>query len=77
MFVRLDDQAELGSHVAKPSQMMLGRRMSYNLDAGAGARVGSVIGMEGTFLGLHLSVTEVVTERTPPNRKVCSKAFDG
>ena len=70
VFARLDDQAMLGSHMAKPSAMMLGGRMTYDLDAAQGRSVGAVIRMGGTFLGLTLSVVEVVTERTPPTLKV-------
>ncbi|AUX78495.1 polyketide cyclase [Sinorhizobium fredii] len=70
LFDYLDDQASLGSHMQKPSMMMLGGRMSYEFDAAQGRAVGSVIKMQGKILGLRLLVEEVVTERHPPRRKV-------
>lgn len=69
-FAFLDDQVEMGRHMEKPSLMMMGGRMTYQMDALAGRAVGSVITMGGSFLGLTLSVVETVTERTPPVRKV-------
>ena len=70
LFDYLDDQARLGSHMQKPSMMMLGGRMSYVFDEAQGRAVGSVIRMEGRILGGTLSVEEVVIERQPPHRKV-------
>lgn len=69
LFAYLDDQASLGSHMEKPSMMMMGGTMHYILDAAAGRAVGSVIRMEGRFLWIGLTVEEVVTERDPPRRK--------
>ncbi|AFL52507.1 hypothetical protein ABIE78_001612 [Sinorhizobium fredii] len=69
LFDYLDDQASLGSHMQKPSMMMLGGRMSYEFDDAQGRTVGSVIRMQGNILGLVLSVEEVVIERQPPHRK--------
>ncbi|ASP56636.1 SRPBCC family protein (plasmid) [Sinorhizobium medicae] len=70
LFDYLDDQASLGSHMQKPSMMMLGGRMSYEFDEARGRTVGSVIRMRGNILGLVLSVEEVITEQQPPRRKV-------
>ena len=70
LFEYLDDQASLGSHMQKPSMMMLGGRMSYTFDYTRGRTVGSIIGMQGNVLGLTLSVEEVVIEHQPPARKV-------
>ncbi|ARS66059.1 SRPBCC family protein [Sinorhizobium meliloti] len=70
LFDYLDDPASLGSHMQKPSMMMLGGRMSYEFDEAKGRTVGSVIKMRGNILGLVLSVEEVITERQPPRRKV-------
>ncbi len=70
LFDYLDDQASLGSHMQKPSMMMLGGRMSYEFNEARGRTVGSVIRMRGNILGLVLSVEEVITERQPPRRKV-------
>lgn len=69
LFDYLDDQASLGSHMEKPSMMMMGGRMTYAFDEAKGRAVGSVIKMGGNMLGLQLSVEEVVVERTPPLRK--------
>ncbi|WP_234841878.1 hypothetical protein [Sinorhizobium meliloti] len=54
LFDYLDDQASLGSHMQKPSMMMLGGRMSYEFDEARGRTVGSVIRMRGNILGLVL-----------------------
>jgi hypothetical protein len=69
LFDYLDDQAHLGSHMEKPSMMMMGGRMTYAFDEAKGRAVGSVIKMGGAMLGLRLSVEEVVTKHTPPHRK--------
>ncbi len=69
LFAVLDDPARLGAHMGKPSAAMLGGSMTYALDAAGGQAVGSVIRMTGTVLGLRLSVSEIITERTPPLRK--------
>ncbi|MFC0808897.1 SRPBCC family protein [Ensifer sp. P24N7] len=70
LFDHLDDQAGLGSHMQKPSMMMLGGRMAYDFDEAQGRAIGSVIRMEGTILGVRLFVEEVVTDHRPPLRKV-------
>ncbi len=70
LFAYLDDQASLGSHMQKPSMMMLGGRMSYEFDEARGRAVGSVVKMRGTILGLVLSVEEVIIDRQPSRRKV-------
>lgn len=70
LFDHLDDQARLGSHMEKPSMMMMGGRMTYEFDEAKGRAVGSIIKMGGSFLGIQLLVEEVVTERDPPRRKV-------
>ncbi|MBB4067256.1 SRPBCC family protein [Gellertiella hungarica] len=68
-FERLDDPTALGSHMQKPSAMMLGGTMRYELDGGRGRTVGSVIRMTGYVLGLRLFLEEVVIERSPPFSK--------
>lgn len=70
LFDHLDDQARLGSHMEKPSMMMMGGRMTYDFDNAKGRAVGSVIKVGGSFLGVRLFVEETVTERNPPRRKV-------
>ena len=70
LFAHLDDQTRLAAHMARPSMMMGGGRMTYDFDAGRGQVVGSHIRMGGRAFGLGLFVDEVVTERAPPRRKV-------
>ncbi|MBS88221.1 polyketide cyclase [Sphingobium sp. GW456-12-10-14-TSB1] len=70
VFARLDDQTRLAAHMEKPSAMMGGGRMTYAFDANRGMAVGSLIHMGGSAFGLTMAVDEVVTERTPPYRKV-------
>jgi hypothetical protein len=69
LFDYLDDQERLGSHMQKPSMMMMGGRMSYEFDEARGRAVGSAIRMGGSVLGIRLSVDEVVVEHEPPVRK--------
>jgi len=69
LFDYLDDQARLGSHMQKPSMMILGGRMSYEFDEAKGRDVGSVMKMHGNILGLRLFVEEVVIEHQRPWRK--------
>lgn len=70
VFAVLDDPRRLGRHMEKPSMMMLGGSMRYVLDEKEGRAVGSVIRVEGSVLGLRLSIMEQVIERDPPRRKV-------
>lgn len=70
VFARLDDQTRLAEHMGQPSAMMGGGRMTYEFDRGRGQAVGSHIKMGGSAFGISLYVDEVVTERSPPGRKV-------
>jgi hypothetical protein len=70
LFDHLDDQARLGAHMGERSMMMMGGRMTYELDAAQGRAVGSLIKMGGSFLGIPLSVEEVVVVREQAHRKV-------
>jgi len=69
VFARVDDQTRLGEHMERPSAMMGGGRMTYEVDEGRGQAVGSHIKMGGSAFGISLFVDEVVTERDPPRRK--------
>lgn len=69
VFAHLDDHTRLAAHMEKRSMMLLGGRMTYELDDAQGRAVGSEIRMGGSFLGISLFIEEVVTERTPPARK--------
>lgn len=70
LFDYLDDYAQLAAHMEKPSMMMMGGRMTYEFDEAKGRAVGAVIKMGGRFLGVGLSVEEIVVERMSPRRKV-------
>ena len=70
LFTQLDDPEHFGQHMDKPSAMMMGGTMGYELDAANGKSVGSVIRMRGRMLGLELFVEEIVTTRTPPTHKM-------
>lgn len=70
LFDFLDDPRRLGSHMDQPSWRTGWSRMSYELDARGGREVGSEIRMNGRVLGLSLGLSEVVTQRSPPGRKV-------
>ncbi len=50
--------------------MMWGEKMETQVDEGKGQKVGSHIRMEGKVFGINLFLDEVVTEHTPPSRKV-------
>lgn len=70
VFAYLDDPTQLAAHMEKPSVMMGGCRMTYDLDAGRGQTVGSHIRMAGSVFALRLEADEVVTERMPPRSKM-------
>lgn len=69
-FAHLDDFHKLSAHMEKSSGMMMGSKMSIETDEREGRAVGSVVTMDGRMLGMSLSLREMVTERTPPTRKV-------
>ncbi|CCM76869.1 SRPBCC family protein [Rhizobium mesoamericanum] len=69
VFAFLDDPSVIGAHMERPTLMMLGGTMEYEVDEGKGETVGSIIRMRGRFLGNRLFVEEIVTEREPPWRK--------
>lgn len=70
LFAHLDDHRRLAAHMEKPSLMMAGATMRVETDALQGRAVGSLIRVAGRVFGLNLAVEEVVTERTPPLRKI-------
>jgi len=69
VFAFLDDPSVAGAHMQRPSLMMLGGTMKYDVDHGKGQVVGSIVKMHGKVLGLELFVEEIVTEWQPPWRK--------
>lgn len=70
VFAHLDDQTRLAAHMGRRSWMMGGGRMTYDFDERRGQRVGSHIRMGGRAFGIRIALDEVVTERSPPIRKV-------
>lgn len=68
-FAYLDDFYKVSAHMEKSSGMMMGSKMSIDVDEREGRSVGSTVTMRGRMLGMQLSLREVVTERTPPTRK--------
>jgi hypothetical protein len=53
----------------KPSLMMAGAIMAIKTASNKGQALGSLIDMTGQVLGMALSVSEKVTEYSPPLRK--------
>jgi Polyketide cyclase / dehydrase and lipid transport len=70
VFAHLDDPKALSAHMGESSMMMMGSRMSIDVDADGGRVVGSKIRMDGRMMGIPLSLEEVITERQVPTRKV-------
>jgi hypothetical protein len=53
----------------KSSWMMCGGSMKTIMDAEEGKQLGSHITMDGTVMGMKVSLDEVVTKREPPYKK--------
>ena len=70
VFAHLDDPQALAAHMGESSMMMMGSRMSIDVDADGGRVVGSKIRMQGRIVGIPLSLEEVITERLVPSKKV-------
>ena len=70
VFAYLDDPMALSAHMGKSSMMMMGSKMSTEVDAGGGRVIGSKIRMRGSVMGIPVSLEEVVIERQPPRRKL-------
>ncbi len=70
VFAYLDDPKALAAHMGRPSVMMMGSRMSIEVDAGGGRVIGSKVRMQGRMMGIRLAIEEVITERQIPGRKV-------
>ena len=70
VYAYLDDPKALAEHMGESSMMMLGSRMSIDVDAGGGRVIGSKIRMDGRMMGISLSLDEVIIEREVPSRKV-------
>jgi hypothetical protein len=50
--------------------MMFGGQMGLVADAHEGKEIGSIIHLSGAFAGIPISVAQIITDRTPPTRKV-------
>lgn len=70
LFEYLDDHRRVAGHMSQPSMMMLGGRMSYEVDQTQGREIGGRVRMTGAMLGVRLGVEEAIIERRPPFRKV-------
>lgn len=70
VFAHLDDPKAMASHMGESSMMMMGSRMSIDVDPDGGHVVGSKIRMDGRMMGIALSLEEAITERKVPIRKV-------
>ena len=70
VFAYLDNPKALAEHMGESSMMMMGSRMSIDVDADGGRVVGSTIRMQGRMMGTPLSLEEVITERLVPSKKV-------
>lgn len=70
VFAHLDDPRMLTGHMSESSWKMGGGSMQTQMDAGKGQKIGSVVTLTGCVLGMELVVSEAITERIPPNRKV-------
>lgn len=69
VFAHLDDPKSLSAHMGESSMMMMGSRMSIDVDTGGGQTIGSKIRMVGSVMGIPISLEEVICERQPPHRK--------
>lgn len=70
VFAFLDDPKALAAHMTESSMLMLGSRMSIDVDAGGGRLIGSKVRMHGRMLGIRLSLEDVITKRQVPAMKV-------
>ena len=70
VFAFLDDPQALAAHMGESSMMMLGSRMSIDVDADGGRVIASKVRMQGRMLGIRLSLEEVITKRQVPAVKV-------
>jgi len=69
VFANLDNPKSLSAHMGESSMMMMGSRMSIDVDAGGGQVVGSKIRMAGSVMGIPILLEEVICERQPPFKK--------
>jgi hypothetical protein len=70
VFAYLDDPLALSAHMNQSSMMMMGSKMSTEVDAGGGRVIGSKIRMRGSVVGISISLEEAITERRAPYIKI-------
>ena len=68
VFPYLADPKVLAAHMGKSSMMMLGSRLSIETDGGR--MIGSKIRLNGSIMGIPISLEEVFIERHVPLKKV-------
>ncbi len=69
VFSYLDDFKKLSAHMEQSSGMMMGSKMTIDMDEREGRAIGSKVRMHGKMAGVTLSLEEVVIERQAPRRK--------
>ena len=52
VFAHMDDPKAMAAHMGESSMMMMGSRMSIEVDAGGGRVIGSKIRMHGSMMGI-------------------------
>lgn len=70
LFQHVDDHSRLSSHMSRSSWMMGGGKMTVETDEGQGRKIGSRIRVAGRACGMLLELEEIVTEHSPPRRKI-------
>lgn len=74
VFAALDDPNRLGRHMLRPSAMMLGGSMAYDLGPEDGRGIGARLDFKGSVLGLVIEARQRVIDYDPPRRKVWETA---
>lgn len=69
VFEFVDNPLHLSEHMAEPTPQMLWGWMKNTPDADGGMKVGSIMRVEGSVLGIGLSLIERVIEREVPTHK--------
>lgn len=69
IFEFVDDPLNLSKHMEEPKPLMLWGWMKNTPDEGGGKKVGSVMRIKGSVLGIGISLAERVIEREVPSHK--------
>lgn len=70
VFAYLDDPKSLAAHMGESSIMRMGSRLSMDVDAAGGRMIGSKVGMQGSMIGIPISLEEMITWRHVPGKNV-------